>query len=624
MRAVIIGGTLAAILALGCGDDGDPNPDGGGGGPCSVDSECDDGQFCNGVETCDAEDVSADARGCVGGEAPCPVCDEDADECSSECPDADGDGQADAACGGIDCDDTDRDVFAGATEICDEAGIDEDCDPTTLGRDEDSDGYVSLLCCNAVGDANRCGEDCDDRAASANPDEAEICNGADDDCDGVLDEGVTTTYYRDMDGDLFGDVTMTAEGCAPPVGFTILEGDCDDASPLVSPGREESCMVLGEDDDCDGSIDETCDCESGTVIDCGPGAPFAGVGICRDGSQTCGAAGTFADCEGGVFPGAESCDGLDEDCDGTVDEGGGRDCPRNSSLSGTTACGRAGTRRCSNTCSFVDDQFYADGESVSSCDYCADTLTGFPAELALPLVEDNVSLSGATRQGEATGMTLNDGSSRVEVGIAWSVPITVGYGETRVETFVRTDRVAGGTSDSGWALLFVEDTPSLTTMVGPAEELGVPSGLRGWSAEWRHGLAFGDGPRLEVFVHPADVRVRGSITFAADFDTTSPPTTRTQGIRLLINPDDPTTPATDETRIRLFYRVTSVNDEFVSMGECRNEGTSSCGLTLRPGDVYRAAVSGATFDASSANRYGHFLPGGAGLTSIVTTTDACP
>ncbi|NIR41364.1 MAG: hypothetical protein GWN73_38270, partial [Actinobacteria bacterium] len=126
----------------------------------------------------------------------------------------------------MDCDDDDAGRFPGNTEVCDAEGVDEDCDPDTVGStDEDDDGYVSSECCNG----EVCGRDCDDSRASTSPEGAEVCNGRDDDCDGDVDEEATTTYYRDDDGDGFGIETDTMEACAMPEGYAPRGGDCDDA-----------------------------------------------------------------------------------------------------------------------------------------------------------------------------------------------------------------------------------------------------------------------------------------------------------------------------------------------------------------------------------------------------------
>jgi len=134
--------------------------------PLCTDALCSDGIFCNGTEICDPASPDADGLGCLPGPLPCPDeglrCDEETETCFDPCalsPDADDDGFDAIACGGTDCDDTEPLVHPDADEECDALGVDEDCDPTTIGStDADADGLVSSACCN--GDS--CGPDCDD------------------------------------------------------------------------------------------------------------------------------------------------------------------------------------------------------------------------------------------------------------------------------------------------------------------------------------------------------------------------------------------------------------------------------------------------------------------------------
>lgn len=273
---------------------------------CVGDSECDDGLWCNGPERCDPSAAGASARGCVAGQAPCPGigCDEGSAACIGDCPDADGDGVASAACGGRDCDDGDRDRFPGHVEVCDVDGRDEDCDPATYGfRDLDGDGRVSASCCN--GDA--CGDDCDDMSPSSSPISVEVCDGRDNDCDGSLDEGVFRPVYEDDDGDGYGDPTrprMAACGTADPGVDNGL--DCDDADPAIRPGAAELCD--GRDDNCDGLVEPDVDGDGHLA----PRAVCTGGTLPRDDCN---------DLDDTVYPGApELCDRYDNDCDGAADE----------------------------------------------------------------------------------------------------------------------------------------------------------------------------------------------------------------------------------------------------------------------------------------------------------------
>lgn len=258
---------------------------------CRADVDCDDALFCNGAEHCDPSSPRANLFGCVGEVPPCSdgrVCDEDARRCQTACersPDADGDGHAARECGGLDCDDGEALVHPGALERCD--ARDDDCDPTTLGDlDADGDGHLAAACCNDAA----CGDDCDDASPARHPGASELCNGVDDDCDGVLDGPLED---RDRDGHV-----------APECGGD----DCDDEIGTVHPGAVELCD--GVDTDCDGT----------SVLD----------EVDRDGDGALASACTAVsavpfDCDdrtASIGPSVdELCNGSDDDCDGHVDEG---------------------------------------------------------------------------------------------------------------------------------------------------------------------------------------------------------------------------------------------------------------------------------------------------------------
>ncbi|MDJ0751412.1 MAG: MopE-related protein [Woeseiaceae bacterium] len=149
--------------------------------------------------------------------------------------DADGDGVHDDR----DCDDGDPRRYPGAPEIPDPDDRDEDCDPTTFGdRDGDGDGYYDIAACNVFADGTRnCGRDCDDSRANVNPSAPEVCDGVDNDCDGILDDNVIP-WFPDVDRDLFG----TSQGPAilachfnKPAGHVDNNYDCDDSDPTINP-----------------------------------------------------------------------------------------------------------------------------------------------------------------------------------------------------------------------------------------------------------------------------------------------------------------------------------------------------------------------------------------------------
>lgn len=153
---------------------------------CTADIECSDGVFCNGIERCVGNQSGADSRGCVVSAAPpCAIresCNEDKDRCETSCvnPDHDGDGHRAVRCGGDDCDDRDANRYPGRQEVCDLAGHDEDCDPSTYGlRDRDGDTENDIRCCNREANGTlHCGSDYDDNNSAIRVGSM-ICDGAD-------------------------------------------------------------------------------------------------------------------------------------------------------------------------------------------------------------------------------------------------------------------------------------------------------------------------------------------------------------------------------------------------------------------------------------------------------------
>ncbi len=179
------------------------------------------------------------------------------------------------------------------------------CDPYV---DVDNDGACSDV-------------DCDDTDADINPSAIEVCDGIDNNCDGQTDEGVTNTYYADIDSDGYGDPNVSAIACSAPSGYVTDDTDCDDTDAAFNPLAAEVCD--GMDNDCDGQIDEGLSNTYYADSDGdGYGDPNASIMAC---SAPSGYVTDDTDCDdtdAAVNPLAtEVCDGMDNDCDGQIDEG---------------------------------------------------------------------------------------------------------------------------------------------------------------------------------------------------------------------------------------------------------------------------------------------------------------
>lgn len=130
------------------------------------------------------------------------------------------------------------------------------CDLETYYYDADNDGYGSreLLACEPPPGYVLQGGDCQDDDPAINPGAEELCSFADEDCDG--EPMAPSTYFRDVDGDGYGDASDILPGlCEPPEGYVEVAGDCAPEDPAVHPGAIE-IPDNGIDDNCDGHVDE--------------------------------------------------------------------------------------------------------------------------------------------------------------------------------------------------------------------------------------------------------------------------------------------------------------------------------------------------------------------------------
>ena len=302
----------------------------------------------DGDELGDLCDPDLDGDGLANEEDNCPLVanenqlDEDGDGVGDACEDdKDGDGSPD----GIDCNPLNPAIHPGAEEACD--GIDNNCNYLTDEgfKDSDADGLKDCIDGDDDDDDSPDDADCQPLDSSVHPQATEVCDGVDNDCDEKIDEGLGEW--------------VCGKGQCNHVASKCVDGSATLCDPYL--GVElEACD--GADNDCDGLVDEdqgTTTCGLGlcshTVANCSQGAtqvcdPLAGAGedVCDgldnncDGKVdesmptiSCGKGQCFhtmASCVGGIemecnpFAGAlpEVCDGVDNDCNGEVDEGLGQ------------------------------------------------------------------------------------------------------------------------------------------------------------------------------------------------------------------------------------------------------------------------------------------------------------
>ena len=233
---------------------------------------------------------------------------------------------------GWDCNDNDMFIYPGATETCD--GLDNDCDDVAddgleviYHQDADGDGYgnasQSVQVCTQPASYVLDNTDCNDTDASMHPNTEEICNTIDDNCDGFIDEGLEETlWYPDEDGDGYGNIDQSKQSCAPPISYVADHSDCDDTNVFIHPDADEQCNEV--DDDCDGIVDNNVVSQAWYVDRDGDGYGVSSEMLFQC-QQPVGYVLNALDCDDsdtGVHPDAtETCDEVDNDCDGVADDG---------------------------------------------------------------------------------------------------------------------------------------------------------------------------------------------------------------------------------------------------------------------------------------------------------------
>mgnify|MGYP002632018335 CR=1 FL=1 len=223
-------------------------------------------------------------------------CDE-VEQCNGVDDDCDGEIDEDIPGTGATCGPTEGVCQRGATAcidgnlVCD--GIVELGEEVCDGEDNDCDGLVDEDVQNACG---ACGDV-----------PAEVCDGEDNDCDGMIDEDL-----------------LNACGTCGDVPEEVCDGDDNDCDGFTDEDLLNACGTCGEvpeetcdgqDNNCDGEVDEGCPCAPDEREACG-----TDVGLCAPGERAC-VDGTWGPCEGATGPVPEVCDGADNNCDGQDDEG---------------------------------------------------------------------------------------------------------------------------------------------------------------------------------------------------------------------------------------------------------------------------------------------------------------
>ncbi|MEO6169176.1 MAG: MopE-related protein, partial [Chitinophagales bacterium] len=169
--------------------------------------------------------------------------------------------------------------------------------------------------------------DCNDSISGINPEATEVCNGIDDNCNALTDEGVLSIFYADEDGDSYGNEASNINACSAPSGYVSNHDDCNDdplSGSLIHPSSDEVCNGL--DDNCNDAVDEGV---QSTFYEDADGDGYGNVFVTALAcSVPTGFANNNTDCDDDALTGSlihpsapEICNMLDDNCDGAIDEG---------------------------------------------------------------------------------------------------------------------------------------------------------------------------------------------------------------------------------------------------------------------------------------------------------------
>ena len=284
--------------------------------------------------------------------------------------------------------------------------------------------------------------------------ENEACNTrADDDCDGVKNEGCPCHYEGKNAGVCAGMTRQT-------------DGTCPQPSTYIAATEDERPKCDGKDNDCDGKTDEKCQCVNGKMGSCYTGpSGTKGVGICKSGNRVC-KKGNWTACNGEQTPkNRETCgDGKDNDCDGKTDENG----PKTAGSLCTADCrclsGDCILGRCAHRIFVTSSSFGADLGGISGADSkCANAASSAGLKGTWKAIISGAMTDASSRISLKAGI-VNMNVDRVETNPNnfWDncLMSSISYDETGMAVAKGT-KVWTGTNERGKRDTVTDSTPDM-------------------------------------------------------------------------------------------------------------------------------------------------------------------